>query len=63
MVDHEQIFKTIKDLLSRYTTITVYEVDYGTHLTIEQTGIWMECDRQELTIGYGLAHMHYKSKA
>jgi hypothetical protein len=23
----------------------------------------MECDRQELTIGYGLAHMHYKSKA
>ena len=62
MVDHEQIFIGIKDILSRHTTVKIDEVDYGTHLTIEQTGIWMECDRQELTIGYGLAHVHYDPK-
>jgi hypothetical protein len=62
MVDHEQIFKKIKDILSRHATIKVDELDYGTHLTIEQTGIWIECEPHELTIGYGIAHRHYDPK-
>ena len=37
-------------------------LDYGTHLTIDQTDIWLESDPNELTIGYGLSHVHYDSK-
>jgi hypothetical protein len=62
MVDHQDIFKKIKDLLSRHSTIKVDELDYGTHLTIDQTGIWMESEPQELTIGYGMTHRHYNPK-
>jgi hypothetical protein len=62
MVDHQDIFKKIKDLLSRHATIKVDELDYGTHLTIDQTGIWLESEPQELTIGYGLTHRHYNPK-
>lgn len=62
MANHQEIFRKIKELLSRHTTIKVEELDYGTHLTIDQTGIWMEAEPQELTIGYGMAHNHYDPK-
>lgn len=62
MVDHQEIFKRIKDLLSRHATIKVYELDYETHLEIDQTEIWMQSDPDELTIGYGLSHVHYDPK-
>lgn len=60
--DHQEIFVKIKDLLSKHATIKVDELDYGSHLTIDQTGIWLETDAKELTIGYGLAHTHYDPK-
>lgn len=59
MVDHQEIFTKIKDVLSRHATIKVDETDHETQLTIERTGIWMLCDAHELTIGYGGAHQHY----
>ncbi len=62
MVDHQEVFKKIKDLLSRHVTIKVDELDHGTHLTIDKTEIWMESDSSELTIGYGLGHRHYDPK-
>lgn len=62
MVDHQQIFNEIKDILSKHVQIKVDELDYGTHLAIERTGIWMECETHKLTIGYGLAHRHYEPK-
>jgi hypothetical protein len=61
MVSHQDIFRKIRDLLSRHTTIKVDELDYGTHLAIDNTGIWLEFEPDELTIGYWLAHRHYNS--
>jgi hypothetical protein len=62
MADHQEVFKKIKDFLSRHATIKVDDLDYGTHLTIDKTEVWMESDPAELTIGYGLGHRHYNPK-
>jgi hypothetical protein len=62
MVNHQEIFEKIKDLLSRHVQINVDNLDYGTHLTIDQTDIWLETDPIYLTIGFGLSHVHYDPK-
>ena len=62
MVDHQEVFKRLKDLLARHTTIKVDELDYGTHLTIDQTEIWVETDAIYFTIGYGFSHIHCDPK-
>ena len=59
MANHQEIFEKIKDLLSRHVQIKVDNLDYGTQLTIAETDIWLQSDPDELTIGYGLSHVHY----
>ena len=62
MTYYQEIFKEIKDLLSKHVSVNVDNLDYGTHLTIDGTEVWLESEPDELTIGYGLSHVHYDSK-
>lgn len=61
MVNNQEIFEKIKNLLSRHVLLKVDDLDYGRHMTIDQTGIWLETDSNELTIGYDLPHIHYNA--
>ena len=59
MKKHHVLFTKIKDLLKSNFGADLKEYDEGTHLTINDSGIWIDCDDSQLTIGYGLAHTHY----
>ncbi|MTI29321.1 hypothetical protein [Xanthovirga aplysinae] len=66
MKKHQVIFEKVKILLEKVLgeklNIHVEEYDDGykeTHLTINDTAIWISCDDKELTVGYGLTHTHY----
>lgn len=68
MTNHELTFKKIKELLKRHFSGTVSESENGTHLTLDsenenESSIWIEYDKSgQLTIGYGISHLHYDPK-
>ena len=37
----------------------VTEHDHGNYIVIEDSGIWLSVDEDELTVGYELVHHHY----
>ncbi len=59
MKNHEILFCKIGDLLKKHFPVELVEYDDGDHLVVGKTGIWIECDDSELTIGYGFAHTHH----
>ncbi len=59
MKKHQLIFEEIKKFLSKQFGQDLKEYEEGTHLMIGDTGIWISVDDLELTVGYGLNHIHY----
>lgn len=59
MKHHQELFKRIKDFLTRHLNNLIEEHEEGSYLAIGDTGIWISCDERELTVGYGFSHRHY----
>lgn len=58
MKKHQVIYSKIKSLLKKYFEKDLKE--YGSHLAIGETGIWISSDDRELTVGYGLVCQHFE---
>lgn len=68
MSNHELTFIKIKELLNNHFSERVSEFENGTHLTLDpendnESSIWIEYDKNgQLTVGYGICHLHYDPK-
>lgn len=65
MEKHEIIFEKIKILLQKYCTekVQISTDEYNeTHIIINGSEIWLSCEENYLTIGYGMGHRHYDSE-
>ncbi|RKD90188.1 hypothetical protein [Mangrovibacterium diazotrophicum] len=62
MEKHEKIFEKIKELLIRLFPNELTEIEEENHISIGDTGIWIMSDSRELTVGYGLTHIHCDPK-
>ena len=68
MTNHELTFNKIKELLKTHFSERVSEFENGTHLTLHsenenESSIWIELDESgQLTVGYGISHLHYDPK-
>ncbi|NPD86404.1 hypothetical protein HNS38_16650 [Lentimicrobium sp. L6] len=58
MKKHEVIFEKVKNLLTKYFPDQIEENENGMYLSIKDTGLWISADPRELTIGYGMTHIH-----
>ena len=59
MKPNQYLFETFSNLLKEEFYQAINEYDEGNHLTIGDTGFWISMDDKELTIGFGLNHIHY----
>lgn len=62
MNTHEEIFDKIKLLLWKYLPELLEQEDDGMYLAIRNTGVWVSLSSRELTIGYGMTHIHYDAE-
>ncbi len=62
MEKHEKIYERIKELLIQLFPKELNEIEDENHISIGETGIWISSDSRELTVGYGLVHIHYDPK-
>ena len=62
MENHEIIFEKIKELLYKVFPNEISENKEENHISIEETGIWIMSDSHELTVGYGMNHIHCNPK-
>lgn len=68
MINHKLTFSKIKELLKTHFPERVSEFENGTHLVLNsenenESSIWIELDESgQLTVGYGISHLHYDSK-
>ncbi|AFM05564.1 hypothetical protein Fleli_3233 [Bernardetia litoralis DSM 6794] len=65
MEKHQIIFEKIKILLQKYCSekVQISTDKYNeTHIAIDESEIWLSCDENYLTIGYGMGHHHYDSE-
>ncbi|QGY44713.1 hypothetical protein GM418_13865 [Maribellus comscasis] len=58
MENHEIIFEKIKELLYKVFPNEIIENKDEKYLSIRETGIWIMSDSRELTVGYGMTHIH-----
>lgn len=58
MKKHELIFEKIKTLLNRHFPDQIEENENGMYLSVKDTGLWISSDPRELTVGYGMTHVH-----
>jgi hypothetical protein len=59
MNTYQTIFDKLKELLIKLFDDELNQFENGSHLTLGETGIWIEFDGYEFTIGHGLSHWHY----
>lgn len=62
MGNHEIVFEKIKELLYKVFPNEIIENKDDKHLSIGETGIWIMTDSRELTVGYGMIHIHCDTK-
>ena len=59
MKKHHEIFNEIRKFLRNNYGDLLEEHEEGGHLVIKDSGIWIESDEMELTVGYNLIHQHF----
>jgi hypothetical protein len=62
MEKHERIFEKIKEFLIRNFPKELIENEEENHISVGETGIWIMSDNRELTVGYGITHIHCDPK-
>ncbi|WP_075590149.1 hypothetical protein [Labilibacter marinus] len=58
MERHETVFEKIKELLIHIFPNDLLENKEENHISIADTGIGIMSDTRELTVGYGMTHVH-----
>jgi hypothetical protein len=58
MKKHELIYGKIKVLLNKHFPDQIEENEKGMYVSIKDTGLWISSDPRELTVGYGMTHIH-----
>jgi len=56
---HQALFEKIKVLLRKHFKKTLQSHQNGSYLTIGDTGVWVNCDDNGLSIGFGSSSKHY----
>ena len=62
MKSNQYLFEKFSNLLKKEFHEGIKEYDDGNYLAVGDTGLWISLDERELTIGFGLSHVHYDFK-
>ncbi|KJS06275.1 MAG: hypothetical protein VR77_05595 [Flavobacteriales bacterium BRH_c54] len=56
---NQYLFEKMSTFLKEEFQKDIIEYDEGSHLALGDTGFWISSDDKELTIGFGMNHIHY----
>ena len=59
MKPNQYLFEKFSILLKEEFHQGIKKYDDGNHIAVGDTGLWISLNKKELTIGYGLNHIHY----